>query len=150
MRSTSFAVLASVLIVLTGCSDGSGDAGPASGTDTTTPASPPETSATATAETFTFTGKQRIPVRLTMNARDDGGRHTPFFGGYRPTVRFGEGDSAIDAVCAVDTRGLDEFAPGAMHVVDLRCTSTVTVHEGALDFIILEGGREVGAGTVTP
>lgn len=156
MRGISFTVLAismPVLAALAGCGDRTGDVdatstAAATQSATAPAAQPPD--ADGTPKTFTYTGKARIPVRLTMHESEHGGQQTPFFGGYRPTVIFGEGDSAIEVVCAVDTRYLEKFIPGGAHAVDLRCTRSVSLRTDALDFVVRDGGREVGAGTVTP
>jgi elongation factor Tu len=76
--------------------------------------------------------------------KDEGGRHTPFFKGYRPQFYF----RTTDVTGAVEIReGTEMVMPGdnVLMVVDLIVPIAM---EDGLRFAIREGGRTVGAGVV--
>jgi elongation factor Tu len=77
--------------------------------------------------------------------KEEGGRHTPFFKGYRPQFYF----RTTDVTGAVDLpEGVEMVMPGddvAMHV---ELITPIAMEEG-LRFAIREGGRTVGAGVIT-
>ncbi len=78
-------------------------------------------------------------------SKDEGGRHTPFFKGYRPQFYFRTTD--VTGVTELP-EGTEMVMPGdnVNLVVDL--ITPVAMDKG-LRFAIREGGRTVGAGTVT-
>ena len=78
-------------------------------------------------------------------SREEGGRHTPFFNGYRPQfyVRTTDVTGAIQL-----PEGTEMVMPGDNIEMDVELITDVAVEEG-LRFAIREGGRTVGAGVVT-
>ena len=77
--------------------------------------------------------------------RDEGGRHTPFFSGYRPQFYVG----TLDVTGSVDlAEGVEMVMPGDN--VNLKVTLIVPVAlEAGSRFAIREGGRTVGSGVIT-
>ena len=77
--------------------------------------------------------------------KEEGGRHTPFFNGYRPQFYFRTTD-----VTGVTTlpEGVEMVMPGDNVNMDIELITPIAVEEG-LRFAIREGGRTVGAGVVT-
>ena len=78
-------------------------------------------------------------------SKDEGGRHTPFFKGYRPQFYFRTTD--VTGACELP-EGVEMVMPGdnVNMVVELICP--IAMDEG-LRFAIREGGRTVGAGVVS-
>ena len=77
-------------------------------------------------------------------SKDEGGRHTPFFNGYRPQFYF----RTTDVTGAVDLpEGVEMVMPGDNIAVTVKLISPIAMEEG-LRFAIREGGRTVGAGVV--
>jgi elongation factor Tu len=77
--------------------------------------------------------------------KEEGGRHTPFFNGYRPQFYFRTTD-VTGLVKLVD--GVEMVMPGDNVNLEIDLITDVAM-EKALRFAIREGGRTVGAGTVT-
>jgi elongation factor Tu len=78
-------------------------------------------------------------------SKEEGGRHTPFFGGYRPQFYF----RTTDVTGSVDLLGGAEMVmPGDTVKLKVKLGKSVAMEEGA-KFAIREGGRTVGAGNVT-
>jgi elongation factor Tu len=77
--------------------------------------------------------------------KDEGGRHTPFFNGYRPQFYFRTTDVTGVVVLA---EGTEMVMPGDNTNIDVELHSPIACEEG-LCFAIREGGRTVGAGVVT-
>ncbi|NQS76080.1 MAG: elongation factor Tu [Peptococcaceae bacterium] len=77
--------------------------------------------------------------------KEEGGRHTPFFNGYRPQFYFRTTD-----VTGVTTlpEGVEMVMPGDHVEIDIALITPIAIEEG-LNFAIREGGRTVGAGVVT-
>ena len=77
--------------------------------------------------------------------KEEGGRHTPFFNGYRPQFYFRTTD-----VTGVTTlpEGVEMVMPGDNVNMDIELITPIAIEEG-LRFAIREGGRTVGAGVVT-
>ena len=77
--------------------------------------------------------------------KDEGGRHTPFFNGYRPQFYLRTTD-----VTGVSTlpEGIEMVMPGDNVTVAVELITPVALEKG-LRFAIREGGRTVGAGTIT-
>jgi elongation factor Tu len=78
-------------------------------------------------------------------AKDEGGRHTPFFNGYRPQFYFRTTDVTGD--CKLP-EGVEMVMPGDNVSMEVKLLSTIAMEKG-LRFAIREGGRTVGAGQVT-
>jgi elongation factor Tu len=78
-------------------------------------------------------------------SKDDGGRHTPFFNGYRPQFYFRTTD--VTGVAKLP-EGTEMVMPGDSVNMEVELITPVAMDKG-LRFAIREGGRTVGAGTVT-
>ena len=77
-------------------------------------------------------------------SKDEGGRHTPFFNGYRPQFYF----RTTDVTGAVELpEGVEMVMPGDNISVEVKLISPIAMEDG-LRFAIREGGRTVGAGVV--
>ena len=78
-------------------------------------------------------------------SKDEGGRHTPFFKGYRPQFYFRTTD--ITGACELP-EGVEMVMPGDNIKMDVTLINPIAMEEG-LRFAIREGGRTVGAGVVS-
>jgi elongation factor Tu len=77
--------------------------------------------------------------------KEEGGRHTPFFNGYRPQFYF----RTTDVTGALNLpEGIEMVMPGDNVTITAELINTIAMDEG-LRFAIREGGRTVGAGVVT-
>jgi elongation factor Tu len=77
--------------------------------------------------------------------KEEGGRHTPFFNGYRPQFYFRTTD--VTGVCTLKA-GTEMIMPGdRVEEMDVELIAPIAMEEG-LRFAIREGGRTVGAGVV--
>ena len=78
-------------------------------------------------------------------SKEEGGRHTPFFNGYRPQfyVRTTDVTGSIQL-----PEGVEMVMPGDNIQMQIELITPVAVEDG-LRFAIREGGRTVGAGVVT-
>ncbi|MBU4255278.1 MAG: elongation factor Tu, partial [Acidobacteria bacterium] len=77
--------------------------------------------------------------------KEEGGRHTPFFTGYRPQFFF----TTTDVTGSVKLeKGVEMVMPGDNTNLVIDLITNVAIEEGQR-FAIREGGRTVGAGTVT-
>jgi len=77
-------------------------------------------------------------------SKDEGGRHTPFFNGYRPQFYFRTTD--VTGACDLP-EGIDMVMPGDNVKMTVKLIAPIAMEEG-LRFAIREGGRTVGAGVV--
>ncbi len=77
--------------------------------------------------------------------KDEGGRHTPFFNGYRPQFYFRTTDVTGDVTLP---DGVEMVMPGDNVTLEVKLINTIAMEKG-LRFAIREGGRTVGAGQVT-
>jgi elongation factor Tu len=77
--------------------------------------------------------------------KEEGGRHTPFFNGYRPQFYFRTTD--VTGVCTL-AEGTEMVMPGDNVQIKVDLITPIAMDEG-LRFAIREGGRTVGAGVVT-
>jgi len=77
--------------------------------------------------------------------KEEGGRHTPFFTGYRPQFYFRTTDVTGTAHLP---EGVEMVMPGDNVTMDVNLITPIAMDKG-LRFAIREGGRTVGAGTVT-
>ncbi|MDR7422429.1 MAG: elongation factor Tu [Armatimonadota bacterium] len=77
--------------------------------------------------------------------KEEGGRHTPFFTGYRPQFYFRTTDVTGDIALPA---GVEMVMPGDNITMGVKLITPVALEEG-LRFAIREGGRTVGAGVVT-
>jgi len=78
-------------------------------------------------------------------SKEEGGRHTPFFSGYRPQFYFRTTD--VTGVVKLP-EGVQMVMPGDNVSLEVELITPVAMEKG-LRFAIREGGRTVGAGTVT-
>jgi elongation factor Tu len=78
-------------------------------------------------------------------SKEEGGRHTPFFNGYRPQFYFRTTDVTGD--CKLPAN-VEMVMPGDNIELEVKLLSTIAMEKG-LRFAIREGGRTVGAGQVT-
>ena len=78
-------------------------------------------------------------------SKDEGGRHTPFFKGYRPQFYFRTTD--VTGVAQLP-EGTEMVMPGDNVQLTVELITPVAMDKG-LRFAIREGGRTVGAGTVS-
>jgi elongation factor Tu len=77
--------------------------------------------------------------------RDEGGRHTPFFAGYRPQFYIG----TLDVTGAVELpEGVEMVMPGDNVNLQVKLIVPVALEAGSR-FAIREGGRTVGSGVIT-
>jgi elongation factor Tu len=77
--------------------------------------------------------------------KEAGGRHTPFFNGYRPQFYFRTTD--VTGVATLP-EGVEMVMPGDHVEIAIALITPIAIEEG-LNFAIREGGRTVGAGIVT-
>ena len=86
----------------------------------------------------------RFTAEIYVLSKEEGGRHTPFFNGYRPQFYF----RTTDVTGAVELpAGVEMVMPGDNVSVTVTLIAPVAMEEG-LRFAIREGGRTVGAGVV--
>ncbi len=78
-------------------------------------------------------------------SKEEGGRHNPFFNGYRPQFYFRTTD--VTGVIKLP-EGVEMVMPGDNVKIDVELITSIAVEEG-LRFAIREGGRTVGAGVVS-
>ena len=87
----------------------------------------------------------KFEAEIYVLGKDEGGRHTPFFNGYRPQFYF----RTTDVTGAVDLpSGTEMVMPGDNVKVSVALINPIAMEEG-LRFAIREGGRTVGAGVVS-
>ena len=92
-----------------------------------------------------ITPHTKFEAEVYVLSKDEGGRHTPFFKGYRPQFYF----RTTDVTGSVELpKDLEMVMPGDNVKVDVSLISPIAMDEG-LRFAIREGGRTVGAGVVT-
>ncbi|HAU0827029.1 TPA: elongation factor Tu, partial [Legionella pneumophila] len=77
-------------------------------------------------------------------SKEEGGRHTPFFNGYRPQFYFRTTD--VTGTCDLPS-GVEMVMPGDNVQLVVSLHAPIAMDEG-LRFAIREGGRTVGAGVV--
>jgi elongation factor Tu len=87
----------------------------------------------------------KFKAEVYVLAKEEGGRHTPFFTGYRPQFYFRTTDVTGDIKLP---DGVEMVMPGDNVNLDVALITPVALEEG-LRFAIREGGRTVGAGVVT-
>ncbi len=92
-----------------------------------------------------ITPHTKFEAEVYVLSKEEGGRHTPFFGGYRPQFYF----RTTDVTGAVDLpEGVEMVMPGDNVRVTASLINPIAMEEG-LRFAVREGGRTVGAGVVT-
>ncbi|MCS6858707.1 MAG: elongation factor Tu [Abditibacteriales bacterium] len=92
-----------------------------------------------------ITPHTRFEAEVYVLSKEEGGRHTPFFNGYRPQFYF----RTTDVTGALTLpAGVEMVMPGDNVTMSIGLISPIAMEEG-LRFAIREGGRTVGAGVVT-
>ena len=88
---------------------------------------------------------KKFKCEVYVLGKDEGGRHTPFFNGYRPQFYFRTTDVTGDVKLP---EGVEMVMPGDNVSLEVTLINTIAMEKG-LRFAIREGGRTVGAGQVT-
>ncbi|NDU92650.1 MAG: elongation factor Tu [Ferrovum sp.] len=92
-----------------------------------------------------ITPHTKFSAEIYVLSKDEGGRHTPFFQGYRPQFYF----RTTDVTGAIELpAGTEMVMPGDNVAVTVTLIAPIAMEEG-LRFAIREGGRTVGAGVVS-
>ena len=93
----------------------------------------------------TITPHKKFKAQVYALKKEEGGRHTPFFSGYRPQFYF----RTTDVTGTIKLpQGVEMIMPGDNSALEIELIQPVAV-EKELRFAIREGGRTVGAGVVT-
>jgi len=92
-----------------------------------------------------ITPHAHFKARVYVLSKDEGGRHTPFFNGYRPQFYFRTTD--VTGSVALE-EGVEMVMPGDNTDMEITLISPIAMEEGQR-FAIREGGRTIGAGSVT-
>jgi elongation factor Tu len=92
-----------------------------------------------------ITPHTKFKAEIYVLTKEEGGRHTPFFNGYRPQFYFRTTDVTGVATLAA---GTEMVMPGDNTSLEINLIAPIAMEKG-LRFAIREGGRTVGAGTVT-
>jgi elongation factor Tu len=87
----------------------------------------------------------KFKAEVYVLSKEEGGRHTPFFSGYRPQFYFRTTDVTGVAQLA---EGVEMVMPGDNSQLEIELIAPIAMEKG-LRFAIREGGRTVGAGTVS-
>jgi elongation factor Tu len=93
----------------------------------------------------TITPHTKFEAEVYVLSKDEGGRHTPFFKGYKPQFYFRTTD--VTGSCELP-EGIEMVMPGDNVTMQVELIAPIAMEEG-LRFAIREGGRTVGAGVVT-
>jgi elongation factor Tu len=92
-----------------------------------------------------ITPHKKFKAQVYILKKEEGGRHTPFFKGYRPQFYFRTTDVTGSVVLP---EGVEMVMPGDNVEITVELHSTIACEDG-LKFAIREGGKTVGAGVVT-
>jgi elongation factor Tu len=92
-----------------------------------------------------ITPHTEFEAQVYVLSREEGGRHTPFFNGYRPQFYFRTTDVTGDVTLP---EGVEMIMPGDHTSIHAKLITPIAMDEG-LRFAIREGGRTVGSGAVT-
>jgi len=92
-----------------------------------------------------ITPHTKFKAEVYVLSKDEGGRHTPFFKGYRPQFYFRTTDVTGDVVLP---EGVEMVMPGDNISIEVNLIVPIAM-EKQMRFAIREGGRTVGAGTVS-
>src|SRR5450432_2580802 len=88
---------------------------------------------------------KKFTAEVYVLKKEEGGRHTPFFNGYRPQFYFRTTDVTGSATLPA---GTEMVMPGDNVQLEVTLHTPVAMEKG-LRFAIREGGRTVGAGTIS-
>ncbi len=97
------------------------------------------------AKTGSVSPHKKFKAEIYVLTKDEGGRHSPFFGGYRPQFYFRTTD--VTGVVTLE-EGREMVMPGDHVSISVELITTIAM-EKDLRFAIREGGRTVGSGVVT-
>ena len=97
------------------------------------------------AKTGSITPHTKFKGEVYVLTKEEGGRHTPFFNGYRPQFYIRTTD--VTGVAKLP-EGVEMVMPGDNVTMEIELIGPVALEKG-LRFAIREGGRTVGAGTIT-
>ena len=102
------------------------------------------------AQPGTITPHTKFEAEVYILTKEEGGRHTPFFEGYRPQfyVRTTDVTGTIDKFTADDGSTVDMVMPGDRIKMSAQLINPIAIEQG-MRFAIREGGRTVGAGVVS-
>ena len=92
-----------------------------------------------------ITPHTQFKAEVYVLSKEEGGRHTPFFNGYRPQFYIRTTD--VTGTIKIP-EGMEMVMPGDNMQMEIELITPVAIEEG-LRFAIREGGRTVGAGVVT-
>ena len=92
-----------------------------------------------------ITPHKKFKAEVYVLSKEEGGRHTPFFTGYRPQFYFRTTD--ITGIIALE-EGVEMVMPGDNATINVELIHPIAMEKG-LRFALREGGRTVGAGVVT-
>jgi len=92
-----------------------------------------------------ITPHTHFKAQVYVLSKEEGGRHTPFFTGYRPQYYFRTTD--VTGVAELPA-GTEMVMPGDNVNLTVKLITPIAMEKG-LRFAIREGGRTVGAGTIT-
>jgi len=92
-----------------------------------------------------ITPHTKFECEVYILSKDEGGRHTPFFNGYRPQFYFRTTD--VTGACELPS-GIEMVMPGDNVKMEVSLIAPIAMEDG-LRFAIREGGRTVGAGVVS-
>src|SRR5216110_3145179 len=97
------------------------------------------------AKPASITPHTKFSAEIYVLSKDEGGRHTPFFNGYRPQFYF----RTTDVTGSIELpAGQEMVMPGDNTNMDIELIQPIAMDQG-LRFAVREGGRTVGAGVVT-
>ena len=92
-----------------------------------------------------ITPHTKFKAEVYVLTKEEGGRHTPFFNGYRPQFYFRTTD--VTGVAKLP-EGVEMVMPGDNVKMEIELIPPIAMEQG-LRFAIREGGRTVGSGVVT-
>jgi len=97
-----------------------------------------------------ITPHTKFHAEVYVLGKNEGGRHTPFFPGYKPQFYFRTTDitGQIHGLLSEEGKSAEMCMPGDNITMDVEIISPIAMEDG-LRFAIREGGRTVGAGVVT-
>ena len=102
------------------------------------------------AKTKSITPHKKFKAEVYVLSKEEGGRHTPFFSGYRPQfyVRTTDVTGSITQFTSDDGVAVEMVMPGDRIKMTVELIYPVAIEDG-MRFAIREGGRTIGAGVVS-
>jgi elongation factor Tu len=91
-----------------------------------------------------ITPHKKFKAQVYVLSKEEGGRHTPFFSGYRPQFYFRTTDVTGNLALA---QGVEMLMPGDNAALEVELIAPIAMEKG-LKFAVREGGRTVGSGVV--